>query len=187
MVWNKTPDAIAQEIYSKLKADFSLTYKTVAKQFNVSEWLVGELWRKFSSDEEKKQRYSQINHHAKLGSKNPMFGKIQEASPKASGQDVFVCGYKTVWMPVWWQGHQPKPNRVYEHQLVWAEAYDYALIPKGHVIHHIDGNKLNNTIDNLQLMSRTEHMRHHAKERATTRRKAVGNSVPEAQGLSSRG
>jgi hypothetical protein len=181
MVWNKTPDAIAQEIYKVLKSDFSLTYKQVADQYGVSEWLVGELWRKLSTPEEKQLRYSQINHHAKLGTKNPMFGKLQEASPKASKKDVYVCGYKAVWMPDWWEGLQPKPNRVYEHQLVWAQAAGCTYVPKGSVVHHIDGNKLNNSVDNLQCMTRSEHMSHHAKERATTRRKAVGNSVPEAQ------
>lgn len=181
MVWNKTPDTIAQAIYETLKTDFSLTYKHVAGQYQVSEWLVSELWRKLATPLEKKQRYSRINHHAKLGAKNPMFGKIQEASPKSSKEDVFVCGYKTVWMPIWWQGHQPKPNRVYEHQLVWAQKHDYALVPTGCVVHHIDGNKLNNCVDNLQLMTRSDHMSHHAKERATTRRKAVENSILEAQ------
>ena len=38
------------------------------------------------------------------------------------------------------------------------------LIPKGYVIHHIDENKSNNNISNLQLISRKEHMDLHRKE-----------------------
>lgn len=33
--------------------------------------------------------------------------------------------------------------------------------PKGYVIHHIDHNKLNDRLDNLELMKRGEHIRHH--------------------------
>lgn len=38
-------------------------------------------------------------------------------------------------------------------------------IPKGHVIHHKDGNRMNNSIENLQCMSHSEHSRLHARER----------------------
>lgn len=34
-------------------------------------------------------------------------------------------------------------------------------IPKGHCIHHIDHNKLNDRLDNLQLMTNSEHAKHH--------------------------
>ena len=48
------------------------------------------------------------------------------------------------------------------HRYVW-EFYN-GDIPKGHHIHHIDGNKSNNDISNLQLLSASEHTRMHAKE-----------------------
>lgn len=32
------------------------------------------------------------------------------------------------------------------------------------VVHHIDGNPLNNSLDNLEVMTRSEHMRHHVNE-----------------------
>lgn len=43
--------------------------------------------------------------------------------------------------------------------LVW-EAFN-GPIPKGYVIHHKDHNKLNDRLDNLQLMSNDEHTKHH--------------------------
>jgi hypothetical protein len=38
-------------------------------------------------------------------------------------------------------------------------------IGKGRVVHHIDRNRQNNSRDNLWIMSRSEHGKHHAKER----------------------
>ena len=47
----------------------------------------------------------------------------------------------------------------YEHREVWARAN--GPIPPGHVIHHKDGDSLNNQPENLGLMLSSEHTRHH--------------------------
>jgi HNH endonuclease len=185
MVWNKTPEHIVEAIYEKLREDFSITYKEISILFNVSEWLVSETWRAKASKEEKKQRYSDINKQAKLGNKNPQFGKYGLDNHKAKNV-VISCGYKTVWQPLWWEGHSPKNGRCFEHQLIWCIHNNVTHVPKGHIIHHKDHNKLNNDPTNLELMSRSAHMTYHATERATTRHNAVGNSVPEVQSVPSR-
>lgn len=41
------------------------------------------------------------------------------------------------------------------HRLVYEETY--GIIPEGYVIHHIDENKLNNDISNLQMLTPSEH------------------------------
>lgn len=55
-----------------------------------------------------------------------------------------------------------KGRRQFEHILIY-QTY-VGPIPKGYVIHHIDGDGLNNSIDNLQCLSRAEHMMIHGKK-----------------------
>lgn len=43
----------------------------------------------------------------------------------------------------------------YEHRIVW-ENYN-GKIPKGYVVHHKDGNRQNNDINNLELLSKLDH------------------------------
>ncbi len=47
----------------------------------------------------------------------------------------------------------------YLHRIVWEAAY--GGIPKGFDVHHIDEDKLNNSLSNLTLMSHVEHCRMH--------------------------
>ena len=44
---------------------------------------------------------------------------------------------------------------------VWLKHNNLYKIPKGHIIHHIDGNTLNDDINNLKLMKQSEHKRFH--------------------------
>lgn len=46
------------------------------------------------------------------------------------------------------------------HQYIWMVA-NGCDIPEGYDIHHIDGNKQNNSIYNLELIEKTEHIREH--------------------------
>jgi predicted XRE-type DNA-binding protein len=48
------------------------------------------------------------------------------------------------------------------HRLIWEEAH--GPIPDGYVIHHIDKNKTNNNISNLQCLTQFEHKSIHSKE-----------------------
>ena len=52
-------------------------------------------------------------------------------------------------------------RRVYEHRLVWEQ--HNGEIPKGYQIHHINGDKLDNRIENLEMISNSEHQKQHSK------------------------
>lgn len=66
------------------------------------------------------------------------------------------------------QQYARKPNgyyggtnraRVAMHRAVWE--FHHGQIPDGHQIHHRDGNRGNNAIENLMLVDRAEHSRRH--------------------------
>ena len=51
---------------------------------------------------------------------------------------------------------------VYLHRHIWEEKF--GEIPKGFIIHHKDGNTKNNLIENLQIMTQSEHLKLHQAE-----------------------
>ena len=55
-----------------------------------------------------------------------------------------------------------KRGKIFLHRLIWEA--NKGSIPKGHHIHHKDGNKLNNAIENLECLSHAEHLRLHMTE-----------------------
>src|SRR3990167_7766325 len=60
------------------------------------------------------------------------------------------------------QGNKRSNFRKSLHRRIWEE--EHSTIPKGYHIHHIDGNKFNNSLTNLQLISASEHIKHHQEE-----------------------
>lgn len=68
----------------------------------------------------------------------------------------------------WWkvssnQGRYTKGQSVSMHRYVWE--FHNGGIPDGHQIHHIDHNRANNDISNLELVETIEHCRYHTKKR----------------------
>lgn len=53
---------------------------------------------------------------------------------------------------------QNQLKHIYAHRFTWA--YFNGVIPKGFEINHIDGNKHNNALTNLELCTRSENMKH---------------------------
>lgn len=54
---------------------------------------------------------------------------------------------------------------VYEHRLLMEKALGRKL-RSGEVVHHIDGNPSNNSLNNLEILSNREHAKHHAAQKS---------------------
>ena len=62
------------------------------------------------------------------------------------------------------------------HQYIWMVA-NQADIPEGYDIHHMDGNKLNNSIYNLELVEHTLHMVEHKQNILEETKKKISESL----------
>ncbi|QBL97907.1 putative NHN endonuclease [Exiguobacterium phage vB_EauM-23] len=66
-------------------------------------------------------------------------------------------------------------NRIYLHRYIWETTY--GAIPLGFEVHHIDGNPANNELENLTLMTTSEHRDHHARELSEERRQWMRDNL----------
>lgn len=76
------------------------------------------------------------------------------------GRTVEANGYIAIYKPEY-SGKKIRKNYVYEHRWVMEQALGRNL-SKGEEIHHIDGDRKNNKLDNLMLFaSKSEHLKYH--------------------------
>ena len=97
---------------------------------------------------------------SRKGHSNFMTGrKGKEASNWQGGESVSGDGYKMIYNP---DHHRSNAtNRVREHIIIVEEALKRSLNEK-EVIHHIDHNRTNNSLENLYLFdSNSEHSKYH--------------------------
>ena len=83
-------------------------------------------------------------------------------APNWNGGRHMHNGYIEIYAPK--HPHKNKRNCIYEHQKVMAD-YLGRYLEKGEVVHHKDLCKTNNNIENLQLLTMSEHSKLHAKLR----------------------
>ena len=102
------------------------------------------------------------------------YGRFRE-----TGETKYHKGYKVVYMPN--HPHSRMNGYVYEHILV-AEHKIGRPLKSLEVVHHIDGNKLNNAPENIEVLpSSADHTRRHWKERSEKYPVSTGEAltIPE--------
>ncbi len=101
------------------------------------------------------------NHADVRGDKNPRW---------KGGRRIGKDGYVVLWLP----DHPYKDYHGYvrEHRVVMEKSLGRHILPD-EVVHHVDGDKQNNELDNLQLMTPQEHMSYHSKDRWEKKRRKV--------------
>ena len=87
--------------------------------------------------------------------KNIENGVLKYWDKKGRKGTIVKSGYRAVW---------GFARRKYEHRTIVEQQIGRDLLTEEHV-HHKDGNKLNNSIDNLEIISKADHARNHAIDR----------------------
>jgi len=94
------------------------------------------------------------------------------------GKRMDKCGYIYLYVPD--HPYKAANNVVFEHRLV-MEKYLGRYLKPNEFIHHKNGDRKDNKIENLQIITASEHARYHFKELAKIRKRDVnGRFISDA-------
>lgn len=114
----------------------------IAEQFGVTHATVSAIIHEEIPAEERKRLCGANRSRSKTGAANPMFGK------KTAAERILRRGRAAVW-----NGN----GYTFEHRLTAARALGLEVLPSHLEIHHIDGDKTNNDMDNLAVTTKRGH------------------------------
>lgn len=138
--WNEARRRVLDEAEVRRLFDDGHTAKEIAAAFDCSTAPVKKVLKRLGLRRPAKQRPGAI-----AGARNPAWN---------GGRRTRVDGYVEIWTPT-----GPR----LEHRVVMERTLGRA-VAEHEVVHHRDGNKQNNDPSNLELMTQSEHARHHAPE-----------------------
>lgn len=151
-----------ENIICKLYSTTCMTMYDICKEVKLSDYVVQQILKNNFSEEYRNNRKSKLYRLSKQCEKNPHFQKYGEKSSQWIGGIVDDGnGYDMVKKPEWYTGRKGS-SYVFLHSVVMCEHLGLSELPKGFVVHHIDGNKKNNNIDNLALMRISGHSKLHS-------------------------
>lgn len=159
--YNVTQEEKDAIVYLYLHAPDKPTLDQVAREMDRSlhRTIVPVLKEYLGEEEFKKQkalRYSRSRRDTLK--KRP--DKCGTESPRYMGAVLDGNGYLLILKPEWYTGKQGSKH-IFLHHKVFCEATGMTEIPPGFVVHHVDGDRMNNSIDNLALLSASAHQKMH--------------------------
>lgn len=137
------------------------TLNDICKQSKVSYFDLQQVLNEKFSQKQQDDRKSRLYRKSKLGDKNPMKNCKGENHHGYKGIISDGNGYQQCLKPDWYTGRVGSEH-VFYHHVVVCQALGLSEIPKGFCVHHIDGNKSNNDISNLSLMTISAHSKLHS-------------------------
>lgn len=111
--------------------------------------------RKYSEETKVRMRLSKI-------------GKYKKPTTYGGHNKIHQRGYIMIYKPE--HPNATKEGYIFEHILVYENAVGEYVDRNKYVVHHINENKQDNRIENLQKMTKQEHMSYHMTKRHAERR-----------------
>lgn len=144
--------------YIELVYKKNLTYKQVADFFNVTSERVANFRVRH-----KLPKRGWANGHPMIGKKTTAWNKGIKGEDSyfwKGGKTISSSGYIFIYSPQHPSIKNSSAKYVGEHRLVMEKSINRFLKPYEHV-HHKNGNKQDNRIENLELLSAKDHIRKH--------------------------
>lgn len=154
-----TPEDI--NLVCNLYRNTNTRIQDIVKESKLPNYVVQKILNDNFSEEYRNNRKSKLYRASKLGDKNPISKMAGENHPRYKEVIEDGAGYLMVHKPDWWTSRN-KSSLAYQHHVVIAEALGMTEIPKGFVVHHVDGNIRNNDISNLALLPMSAHAKWHS-------------------------
>lgn len=137
------------EVLQNLYWDKGMSCGDIAKQFNVVESRISVLFKRH------KIPLRNISEATKLGfSKHGGPKRGEESHNWKGGKRIGTRGYVLIWKP-----NHPRADKggyIAEHVLAWEEAHGKP-VPRGWIIHHLNGIKTDNRPENLVALPSQKH------------------------------
>lgn len=144
-----------------LYANTNMRQEDIVKEAKIEYYVYKMILDDNFTKEYQDQRKARLYSVSKLGDKNPMTGKCGEQHPRYNEFVEDGNGYLMILKPDWYTGRAGS-KYVFYHSVVMCQALGITEIPKGFIVHHIDGDKMNNDINNLALTTISGHGKIHA-------------------------
>lgn len=153
--WMAVPENRARVVSLYTDMERLLTVEEIARRLKTTHATVSRILREDLEEPVRKALAALRYSKSKTGSKNPMKGKTQSRHHNWKGLCENSDGYLTV---------LHNGTRQMVHRVAMAQALGLRRLPEKWAVHHIDGDKQNNTLDNLALVTAAGHKAIHSRE-----------------------